>query len=175
MTEITPGQSTRRVDITRMKDRIRRLTVKSPTGQPGKTSLLMVNTAEGKASTSTPPDQPRASSRTNDNQCLKTVQAGLLAGSSTQTLNIISPLNVKPLVVSTVHTAAGHSQKKEISPGSAGCHYTNYALKSVKSVSCITQLSCAQPVTNVKHVVSNLPVGARLVGKLGWTWVPVRK
>ena len=44
----------------------------------------------------------------------------------------------------------------------AGCHYTNYALKSVKSVSCVTQLSCAQSVTNVNNVVTNLPVGARL-------------
>ena len=99
------------------------------------------------------------------------LQARLLAGSSPQTLNNVSPLNVKPLVVSSVHTAPGYSQKKEISPGSAGCHYTNYTLKSVKSVSCVTQLSCAQPVTNVKNVASNLPVGARL----GWIWVPVRK
>ena len=90
------------------------------------------------------------------------LQTRLLAGSSPQTLNNMSLLNVKPLVVSSVHTAPGHSQKREISPGAAGCHYTNYTLKSVKSVSCVTQLSCAQPVTNVKNVVSNLPVGARL-------------
>ena len=32
----------------------------------------------------------------------------------------------------------------------------------MKSVSCVTQLSYAQPVTNVKNVASNLPVGARL-------------
>ena len=51
----------------------------------------------------------------------------------------------------------------------AGCYYKDYALKSVKSVSCVTQLSCAQPVTNVRIVVSNLPVGARL-----WqTWLDV--
>ena len=35
-------------------------------------------------------------------------------------------------------------------------------LKSVKSVSCVTQLSCVQPVTNVKNAAQNLPVGARL-------------
>ena len=103
----------------------------------------MSNTAEEKANISTPPDQPRASSRINDNQCVAMLQTRLLAGSSPQTLNNMSLLNVKPLVVSSVHTAPGHSQKKEISPGAAGCHYTNYTLKSVKGVSCVTQLSWA--------------------------------
>ena len=32
----------------------------------------------------------------------------------------------------------------------------------MKSVSCVTQLSCVQPVTNVKNAAPNLPVGARL-------------
>ena len=35
-------------------------------------------------------------------------------------------------------------------------------LKYVKGVSSVTQLSCAQPVTNVPLAVQNLPVGARL-------------
>ena len=65
-------------------------------------------------------------------------------------------------VASHVHSAPGHSQKRELSPGSAGCHYKNCKLKSVKSVSCVTQLSCVQPVTNVKNTAPNLPVGARL-------------
>ena len=52
--------------------------------------------------------------------------------------------------------------KRELSPGSAGCHCKSYKLKSVKSVSCVTQLSCVQPVTNVKNAAPNLPVGARL-------------
>ena len=34
--------------------------------------------------------------------------------------------------------------------------------KYVKGVSCVTQLACVKPVTNVKNVASNLPVGARL-------------
>ena len=38
----------------------------------------------------------------------------------------------------------------------------NLKLKSVKSVSCVTQLSCVNPVTNVTNIVQNLPVGARL-------------
>ena len=32
----------------------------------------------------------------------------------------------------------------------------------MKSVSCVTQLSCVQPVTNVRNAAPNLPVGARL-------------
>ena len=56
-----------------------------------------------------------------------------------------------------------HSQKKEISPGSADCYYhKKYKLKYVKGVSCVTQLSCVKPVKNVKNAASNLPVGARL-------------
>ena len=107
-------------------------------------------------------DQPRASSRINDNYCLTKLQPRLLAGSILQTINTGLNLNVKLPVASHVHSAPGHSQKKELSPGSAGCHYKNCKLKSVKSVSCVTQLSCAQPVTNVKNAAPNLPVRARL-------------
>ena len=77
-------------------------------------------------------------------------------------INFLTLLNVKPLVVSNVHTAPRHSQKKEVSPGSAGCLYKDYTLKSVKSVSCVTQLSYVPSVTNVKNAAQTLPVGARL-------------
>ena len=107
-------------------------------------------------------DQPRASSHINDNYCVTKLQTRLLAGSTPQTLNTGSKLNVKLPVASHVHTAPGHSQKKELSPGSAGCHCKNYKIKSVKSVSCVIQLSCVQPVTNVKNAAPDLPVGARL-------------
>ena len=72
------------------------------------------------------------------------LQARLLAGSPlpTETIDICSSLNVNPFVASNVHTAPGHSQRRELSPGSAGCHYKTYTLKYVKSVSCVTQLSC---------------------------------
>ena len=77
---------------------------------------------------------------------------------NTKTLNTY----VNSYVVKVVHTAPGHSQKKEISPGSAGCYYQKeYKLKYVKGVSCVTQLSCVKPVTTVKNAASNLPVGAR--------------
>ena len=40
----------------------------------------------------------------------------------------------------------------------------------MKSVSCVTQLSCVQPAINLKNAASNLPVGARL--QLFWqTWL----
>ena len=107
-------------------------------------------------------DQPRASSRINDNYCVTKLQPRLLAESIPQTINTGLNLNVKLPVASHVHSAPGHSQKRELSPGSAGCHYKNCKLKSVNSVSCVTQLSCAQPVTNVKNAAPNLPVGARL-------------
>ena len=122
--------------------------------------LLMANTAGGKENTSTPPDQPRASSLINDSHCITLVQARLLAGSSSQTID--NSLNVKPLVVTNVHTAPGLSQRKEISPGAAVCYQKDCTLKSVKSASCVIPLSCVQPVTSVKNVASNLPVGARL-------------
>ena len=106
-------------------------------------------------------NQPRASSRINDNYCVTKLQAQLLAGSPLPSQTIDS-LNVKFHVVSNVHTAPGHSQKRELSPGSGGCYCKSYKLKSVKSVSCVTQLSCVQPVTNVKNDAQNLPVGGRL-------------
>ena len=92
------------------------------------------------------------------------LQRGLLAGSqiSRQTLETCQSLNVNYPVVQAVHSAPGHSQKRELSPGSAGCYCKNHKLKYVKSVSCVTQLSCVQPVTNVKNAVQNLPVGAKL-------------
>ena len=78
-----------------------------------------------------------------------------------KTINCLS-LNVKHLAVNHVHSAPGHSQKRELSPGSAGCHQSKSKLKYVKGASSVIQFSCVQPVTNAMNVVSNLPVGARL-------------
>ena len=110
-------------------------------------------------------DQPRAISPINDNYCIDKLQRGLLAGSQTstrQTLDTYQGLNVNFHVVQAAHSAPGHSQKRELSPGSAGCYYRNHKLKYVKSVFCVTQLSCVKSVTNVRNAVLNLPVGARL-------------
>ena len=65
-------------------------------------------------------------------------------------------------VVNVGPSAPGDSQKGELSPGSAVCYYEKHRLKYVKGASCVTQLSCVQPVTNVKNVALNLPVGSRL-------------
>ena len=90
----------------------------------------------------------------------------LLAGSPTEkTMNTIP--HVKLNVVHSVHTAPGHSQKNEISPGAAGCQYKKNKLKSVKSVSFVIPLSYANPVTNAPNVAMNLPVGAKSFGKSG--------
>ena len=109
----------------------------------------------------TPPDLPRASSCINDNYCVTKLQTRLLARSpqEDQTVNLS---NVNFHVVPVVTSAPGHSQKKDLSPGQADCYYSKCKLKSVKSVSCVTQLPCVTPVTTVKHVASDLPVGARL-------------
>ena len=72
-------------------------------------------------------------------------------------------LNVRSLVAKDVVSAPRLSQRKDLSPGLADCyHQTNCKLKYVKSVSCVTQLSCVNPVTNVMNVALYLPVGARL-------------
>ena len=49
--------------------------------------------------------------------CSSINQPRLLAGSIPQTINTGLNLNVKLPVVSHVHSAPGHSQKRELSPG----------------------------------------------------------
>ena len=123
------------------------------------------------------PDQPRASSRINDNHCVTQFQTGLLAGSTSteKTIDTCFLGNVHLNVVTHVPTVPGHSQRKDLSPGPVECYVQrDHSLKHVKGASCITQLSCVPPVTSVKNVVSNLPVGARLQN-FWQAWVPVRK
>ena len=138
---------------------------RNQTDQPGKILETMGRARKPEARPPiTPQDQPGASSRTNDNYCVNSLQGRLLGGSQDsvqrQTIDTCVNLNVVPLV----HTGPGLSQKKELSPGSAACfsHQKNYKLKYVKGASCVTQLSCVKPVTNVKNAASNLLVGARL-------------
>ena len=71
-------------------------------------------------------------------------------------MNNLLDQNVNLHVVKVVPSAPVHSQKKEVSHGVSECYMRNHKLKSVKSVSCITRLSCVKPVTNA---VPNLPVG----------------
>ena len=114
-----------------------------------------VTTRGVKASTSIHRDLPKINSLINDNQCITLLQERLLT-ENTSVPRTINSLNVN------CHVAPGHSQRKELSPGSAGCYVIQEKLKYVKGASCVTQLSCAKPVTNVPIVVTNLPVGARL-------------
>ena len=87
----------------------------------------MATTRGVKGSTSTHPDQPRASNSIKDNQCIPVLQGKLLAGSSPiprQTMNFVK-LNLNCHVAKPVHTA----------PGKENLNY-------VKSALCVTQLSC---------------------------------
>ena len=91
------------------------------------------------------------------------LQEGLLARSQTFSQELLMDKTVNLSVVNLVRTAPGHSQKKEVSPGWPVCHVKkDYKLKSVKGASCVIQLCCVNPVTNVKLAATNLPVGARL-------------
>ena len=139
---------------------------------PGRT-LIEESLGEARARIQTSlHDLPRASSRINDNHCTDRFQGRLLAGSTLaeQTMNTILHQNVNFHVVKVVPSAPGHSQKKEVSPSVSECYMRNHKLKSVKSVSCVTQLTCLNPVTNVTNAVQNLPVGARL--QIFWkTWL----
>ena len=108
--------------------------------------------------------RPAKGQQAYDNYCINMLQERMLAWSPSvpeQTMNFVN-LNVNCHVAKPVHTAPGLSQKKEISPRLADCYLKEHKLKYVKSASCITQLSCVKPVTNVKNVASNLPVGVRL-------------
>ena len=69
-------------------------------------------------------------------------------------MNTLINSHVNFPVVKVVHNAPGLSQKKEVSPGAAGCCQKEYKLKYVKGVSCVTQLSCVKHVTNVKNLVA---------------------
>ena len=163
MIKVGRGRSTRKVVITPMNARKANQIARNWTGRLGRIYHAAA-TEEAKGSISTPPDLPRASSLINDNYCVTMLQGRLLAGSSSvskQTMNFVK-LNVNCHFANPVHTAPGLSQKKELSPGLAGCYLKETKLKYVKSASCVTQLSCVKPVTNVKNVASDLPAGARL-------------
>ena len=108
------------------------------------------------------PVLPRASSRINDNHCYNRPQGRLLARSTSTEQTLNSNLNVNFHVVTSVPSAPRLSQRKGVSPDVSDCHLKKGLLNSVKGVSCVTQLSCVNPVTNVKNAAQNLPVGTRL-------------
>ena len=161
-----PDHHTARVGTTSMsvKTRGRPTEIQGRTSQHGRLLEGDNLREESFAPLPTHHDQPRASSRINDNYCVTKLRARLLAGSSrpTQTINTCASLNVNSPVVKVVNSVPGHSQKRDLSPGSAGCYCKEHKLKYVKSVSCVTQLSCVNPVINVKNAAQILLVRARL-------------
>ena len=90
------------------------------------------------------PDQPRASSGTNDNYCADKLQERLLARSKgpARTLNIPTPQTqvVNFSVITYGLFAKGHSQWKDISPFIVNC-CKQRKLKYVRDVSYVDQLS----------------------------------
>ena len=160
MTETALGRSAKMADTIPMKDRTENLSPRNRTDRPGRMSHT-ASIDEGKKPTSI---QPRASSRINDNYCVTKPQAQLLAGTTPKEALTVQSLkrHVKLNVVNHIPSATGHPQRKGISPGLSGVMKKDCTLKYVKGVSSVTQLSCAQPVTNVPLAVQNLPVGARL-------------
>ena len=103
------------------------------TNQLGKVlAKLTTRGVAGKQHT-TPYDQPRASSPINDNYCADRLQGGLLAGSQTSAQGHSINSHVNFHIVTAVPTAPGHSQKRELSPGSPVCHVqTDCKLKYVR-------------------------------------------
>ena len=153
-------QFTRAGDITRTRDKSQGR-IKDKIDRLGRI-FLGPNVERTRESSNTHPDQPRASSRVNDNQCVSFLPLRLLAGSSPQeTMNTLSV--VKFNVVHPVPSAPRHSQKNEISPGAAECQSKQSKLKFVKGVSCVILLSCAKPVINAPNVFQLLEnlVGSR--------------
>ena len=134
------------------------------TGQPGRT-LTADNSKEAEARPLVfHPDLHVVSSNINDRYCLNRVSNQLLTQNffTDQTMNNSLSSNVKYHVVQYVPSAPGLPQRKGISPGVSDCRQEKSQLKSVKGVSCVTQLLFANPVSNAPNAVPNLPVGAQL-------------
>ena len=136
---VGPVQSTREGGITPMRGRTPKRTV-AKRGRLGRICPVL-NVGNRRADNSTHPDRPRVSSSVNDNQCVTQLKPLLLTGSPTGE-TIDTCLNAKLDVVNFVHTAPGHSQKNEISPGTAGCLYKKDILKPKKCFLCHSIVLC---------------------------------
>ena len=156
--------------ITHTRRRTGHLVSHSLVNQPGRTLEGHTRKKAGYRPESIHHIRPGVSLLINDNQSVEFLFSRRLTENKQQTSTktiksciqtMNTQLTVNSHVVKVAHTAPGHSEKKEISPGSAGCNsYKEYKLKYVKGASCVTQLSYVKSVTNVKNAASNLPVGA---------------
>ena len=118
LTEIALGRFRKRADITPMRGRIGSLTLRNRTDRLGKTSPLKASIDQGKENTSIPHDQ-QASSCINDNYCVTSLQARLLAGSTHKKTLTFQDTVVNLNVVNHALSATGHPQRKGRSPGLA--------------------------------------------------------
>ena len=100
------------------------------------------------------PDLLGVSSNTIDSYCFSRGSSQLLTWNvpTEETMNNLLFSNVKPHVIKFVPSSPGLPQRKGISPGVPECQSKKSQLKSVKSASCVTQLSCVNPVSNVTNV-----------------------
>ena len=104
----------RKVASTYMNAQTTGQTTGNQTEQPGKILETVGRTRKpGARPLITPPDQPRASSHTNNNYCVNSLQGRLLARSQDSAQKQIVDTFVNLNVVPLVHTAPGPSQKKE--------------------------------------------------------------
>ena len=161
--------------FTRMNGRIKSRRVgrrENRTDPPGRISTGVLSSEAGAKPPTSLPDLPVVINIINDNYCVHKDTSQLLTRTfhTNETMNNLLNLDVKPLVVKFVPSAPGLPQRKGISPGVPECQFKKCQLKSVKSASCVTQLSCANSVSNVPNVALTLPVGARLQ-KFWQTWL----
>ena len=145
---------------------------KQETDPPGRISTGVLSSEAGAKPPTSLPDLPAVNNIIDDNYCVHRDTSQLLTRTfhTNETMNNLLNLDVKPLVVKFVPSAPRLPQRKGISPGVPECQLKKCQLKSVKSASCVTQLSCVNSVSNVPNVALTLPVGARLQ-KFWQTWL----
>ena len=138
----------------------------------GRISTGVLSSEAGAKPLTSLPDLPAVINIINDDYCVHKDTSQLLTRTfhTDETMNNLLTLDVKPLVVKFVPSAPRLPQRKGISPRVPECQLKKCQLKSVKSASCVTQLSCANSVSNVPNVALTLPVGARLQ-KFWQTWL----
>ena len=161
-----------RVGTTPVRGRIRGETAELKlnwTGRPGRTSVGDSSRKERVVLQTTSRDQPRASSHINDNYCVTKLQTRLLAGSSPQTIDICTNLNVKLHVVTCSYCTRAFP-KERIKSRVSRLLLQRLQLKVCEKCFLCHSIVLCSPVTNVRNVASNLPVGARLLN-FWQTWL----
>ena len=157
MTRVGPVLPTRKVAFTLMRDLKPSRTIDTRIDKLGRTCPMVI-TRGVRAIVSSHHVLPRVNSLINNNYCVNLLPDRLLTRTSVVQGKTINRLSVNCPVATRVHSAPGHSQKRELSPGSAGCYQSKNKLKYVKGASSVIQFPCVQSVTNAQNVASNPPV-----------------